>query len=649
MTARLDTLPALPLATGALAAAVALEASTLISYIMLAALVAAGIFLMLKGGKTASGALAVGVSVTVASYFISSAPDMPRQYLDEPAEYTLYIGRTSNGAVAQRCTATAIARNGMPCPHFNSLLTVYDHPYLLREGDIVRISAAPERTGLYNGIPYMEMDVMQARANDASAAFAVSSDAITPAGRHSSIHTRAVALRERIAAYIHSCGLDAETASTLSAALLGAETPPETVKDRFRASGLSHLLCISGFHIAIIAWVISLLLFPLRLWTNAGRLRYLAVAGIVWIYVGILGMPPSATRAAIMLSAYCAARLLQRRMSPFNTLALAVALMLFLQPRWIFDVGFQLSVCAVMGLIVFADKFNPVPPRMHLARSAASLFAVPLAAMTGTAPVVLAWFHSIPLLSVPVNACAALIFPPFLILGAVVLLAGTFAAGIPGADIALKTMLEWVKNVCDLSDFNGSAATIFLTDTSLLLLTATILALGLWLHRRNRATALAAMCLAVLLGVSACTSARPTAGMAVISDERMTQVCLAVDGKGYIATSLPQSRSYHRMKAFFEGHGADSIVVGLTSGTLPFVLACSRTKVHQAEYLVIDRHFNGDIQSLFDSVRPHTVILGSHLDARLRRDALRAAEECRIIETEPRAYYTEMEANPRRK
>lgn len=649
MTARLDTLPALPLATGALAAAVALEASTLVSFIMLAALVAAGIFLILRGGKTAPGALAVGVAVTVASYFISSAPDMPRQYLDGPAEYTLYIGRTSSGAVAQRCTATAITRNGIPCPHFNSLLTVYDHPYLLREGDIVKVSATPGRTGLFEGIPYMEMDAMQARANDASAAFAVSSDAITPAGRHSSIHTRAVALREHIAAYIHSCGLDAETASTLSAALLGAETPPETVKDRFRASGLSHLLCISGFHIAIIAWVISLLLFPMRLWTNTGRMRYLVVAGIVWIYVGILGMPPSATRAAIMLSAYCAARLLQRRMSPFNTLALAVALMLFLQPRWIFDAGFQLSVCAVLGLIVFADKFNPIPQRMHLARSAASLFAVPLAAMTGTAPIVLAWFHSIPLLSVPVNACAALIFPPFLILGAVVLLAGTFAAGIPGTDIALKTMLGWVKNVCDLSDFDGSTATIFLTDTSLLLLTATILALGLWLHRRNRATALATLCLVVLLGVSACTSARPTAGMAVISDGRMTQVCLAADGKGYVATSLPQSRSYHRMKAFFEGHGADSIVVGQTSETMPFVLACRRTKIHQAEYLVIDRHFKGDIQALVDSVQPHTVILGSHLDAKLRRDALRAAKGCRIIETEARAYYTEMAANPRRK
>ena len=649
MTARLDTLPALPLATGALAAAVALEASTLISFIMLAALVAAGIFLILRGGKTAPSALAVGAVVTVASYFISSAPAVPNDYLGESADYTLYIGRTSNSAVAQHCTATAIARNGMPCPHFNSLLTVYDHPYLLREGDIVRVGATPRRTGLFEGIPYMEMDAMQARANDATAAFAVSSDAITAAGRHSSIHTRAVALREHIAAYIHSCGLDAETASTLSAALLGAETPPETVKDRFRASGLSHLLCISGFHIAIIAWVISLLLFPMRLWTNTGRMRYLVVAGIVWIYVGILGMPPSATRAAIMLSAYCAARLLQRRMSPFNTLALAVALMLFLQPRWIFDAGFQLSVCAVLGLIVFADKFNPIPQRMHLARSAASLFAVPLAAMTGTAPIVLAWFHSIPLLSVPVNACAALIFPPFLILGAVVLLAGTFAAGIPGTGTALKTMLGWVKNVCDLSDFDGSTATIFLTDTSLLLLTATILALGLWLHRRNRATALATLCLAVLLGVSACTSARPTAGMAVISDGRMTQVCLAADGKGYVSTSLPQSRSYHRMKAFFEGHGADSIVVGQTSGTMPFVLACRRTKIHQAEYLVIDRHFNGDIQALFDSVRPHTVILGSHLDAKLRRDALSAAEGCRIIETEPRAYYTEMAAKPRRK
>ncbi len=614
MAQRLETMPALPLAAGALIAALALEARSTFEYIVLAAFLAAGIFLIFAGGRRAISTLAVGIVVTIASFFFSRSPEISREWLGCEAEYTLYIEDAGSGAKAQRCTATAMARNGEECSRFRCRLTVIDLPGALQTGEIVSTTAIPEPIGIHSDVPFMESETMFARASGISASLATISEHISIIGYHNSVSNRLASLRRSAADAIYSTGLSEEAAAVLVTALLGSDTPPESVRESFRDSGIAHLLCISGFHIGVIAWIISLLLFPLRLWTNAGRWRYPAVAVIVWLYVALIGFPPSATRASIMLSAYFMAKMLQRGSSSYNTLALAVAMLLFVQPRWLFDAGFQLSVCAVLGLLLFATKLNPISTRHQRWRNAATLITVPLAAMLGTAPILLVWFHRLPLLTVPANALASLFFPPFMIVGILFLLLAAIGVQFHFLAALLQWLLELMKAISNIAESNIS---LYLDDLSIILLSAAILIFALALYARKWQ-------LWLLFGANICSltavsylADMPSGGFVVSGNDKYTQVCAVDDNGAYIYCS--RRRPIYKLNAFIKGCGInpDSVRINPEIET-PIVLATRHTAVehcHSAYYLIIDRSFKGSIAALLDSVKPSVVVLGKGVDA----------------------------------
>lgn len=135
----------------------------------------------------------------------------------------------------------------------------------------------------------------------------------------------------------------------LAAALLVADTRdiPREVRDRFAASGLVHVLSISGLHVAIVAGAVELL-------ARAARVRRrpatLVAAATTLAYVALLGWPPPACRAGVMLAATAAARLRGVPTSPWATLALGAGAPLLVEPRAVLDLGWQLSVSGVAAL-----------------------------------------------------------------------------------------------------------------------------------------------------------------------------------------------------------------------------------------------------------------------------------------------------------
>ena len=119
----------------------------------------------------------------------------------------------------------------------------------------------------------------------------------------------------------------------------------------FRTTGLTHLVAVSGSHLVVVAAVVGWLLVSLRV----GRVaRSLIVAGVVGAYVVFSGMQPSALRAWVMAVAAASAWLGGRRADGGSTLAVAAGTLLAVSPASAFDLGFQLSVAAVAGLVVFA-------------------------------------------------------------------------------------------------------------------------------------------------------------------------------------------------------------------------------------------------------------------------------------------------------
>jgi competence protein ComEC len=124
------------------------------------------------------------------------------------------------------------------------------------------------------------------------------------------------------------------------------ELTPE-VKDRYAAAGLSHMLSISGLHIAIIAAAIEL---TLELFGVAKRRASIATIIVSVFYVVLIGAPVPAIRSLLMSVAVLGSRLIQRPISRWSIIGIG-ALQPVLDPRVVIDAGYQLSVVGVAAVI----------------------------------------------------------------------------------------------------------------------------------------------------------------------------------------------------------------------------------------------------------------------------------------------------------
>ena len=142
----------------------------------------------------------------------------------------------------------------------------------------------------------------------------------------------------------------------VSSILLGdREKVPETLMDGFLKTGTIHFLAISGLHVGILVVSLHYLLRLLRLNT-----RYLAmiIILIVFFYAAITGMKPPILRAGIMVAMYYGAFIINRRWDLQNSIAAAVFIILLINPSDLFNVGFQLSVLAVLGIIYTSNRLE---------------------------------------------------------------------------------------------------------------------------------------------------------------------------------------------------------------------------------------------------------------------------------------------------
>lgn len=187
----------------------------------------------------------------------------------------------------------------------------------------------------------------------------------------------------------------------VSAMVLGrrAVDLPYDLRDAFIEAGLAHTLAASGFHVAL---VLTLVL-AMTQWQPA---KTQAIAGgiALLVYVGLTGLQPSVMRAALMGGGAMVGLALERKVKPLACLGLAVFLLLLWNPRWIWDIGFQLSVTATLGLMVMATALTK---RLDWMPSGlAILLSVPIAAYVWTLPLQLYHFGIMPSYSIILNAIA---------------------------------------------------------------------------------------------------------------------------------------------------------------------------------------------------------------------------------------------------
>ena len=190
------------------------------------------------------------------------------------------------------------------------------------------------------------------------------------------------------------------------ALLLGRrETLDRELADRFAQTGLVHLLAISGTHVALLGAVFLLLGRVLRL--SRDRVAWLTM-GLTAAYLAVIGAPPSALRAGIMLALGLMAVLLQRPSAALPIVAAAALLILALQPLAVLDAGFQLSFAGVLGILVLRRPLLAQLPggawrRQPAVRWTLDSLAVSAGAFLATAPIVAHHFGQVAPVSLLAN------------------------------------------------------------------------------------------------------------------------------------------------------------------------------------------------------------------------------------------------------
>lgn len=220
------------------------------------------------------------------------------------------------------------------------------------------------------------------------------------------------ALRRRALHLYTRMGIGGDGGAVVEAMTLGEKSHLTAAqRDAFSASGLSHLLALSGFHLSILLTLFNVLLLRSRLPWGSRRAMGLLVIPTLWAFAALTGFAPSLVRAVVMCSVLQVVFLLGHDYNMLNALALAAVAMLAVQPLTLLDVGFQLSFLSMLGIgLVAVPLMRLLPRRLPWGvRPLADTLLVSLACTLATLPLVAYYFGRVPLLSLLSNVAAALL------------------------------------------------------------------------------------------------------------------------------------------------------------------------------------------------------------------------------------------------
>jgi competence protein ComEC len=225
-------------------------------------------------------------------------------------------------------------------------------------------------------------------------------------------------------------GLHGDRRGVLLGVVLGDEQGlTQRLRNDFRASGLYHLLAVSGQNVALVACGALMLAWLLGIPRWLGQLGALASIGG---YVLAVGAQPSVLRAGVAGALGSVAWLTARSTDRWYFLLLGALVLLALNPYVLFDAGFQLSFAAVVAIFTLAPRLEQGLEGYPLPGWLRDAIGISTACGLATAPILWLQFHAIPLLAVPANAAAAPAVVPLLGLAMSAAVVHPLAPGVSG-------------------------------------------------------------------------------------------------------------------------------------------------------------------------------------------------------------------------
>ncbi len=226
------------------------------------------------------------------------------------------------------------------------------------------------------------------------------------------------AARERVLKNIVNYIQGKKEAGLAEALLVGYKDDlDKTLVQSYSNTGVVHIIAISGMHMGLIYWLLSIVLAPLKKRKQTSWMVAVIMITGLWLFALLAGGGPSILRSAVMFTCIVIAESTGRKTFIYNSLAASAFILLCINPFWLWDAGFQLSYSAVLSIVIFMKPvYNALYFKNKLVDNIWKLIAVSLAAQVLTTPVSIYHFHQFPvyflltnLLAVPLSSLIVLL------------------------------------------------------------------------------------------------------------------------------------------------------------------------------------------------------------------------------------------------
>ncbi len=349
-------------------------------------------------------------------------------------------------------------------------------------------------------------------------------------------------LRGHIVSWIKASDLPQRERGMVKAILLGIRDELDRdQKVAFARSGTMHVLAVSGSHVALIYGALLVGLGWLGERLRWRVVRSVLILLVLWVYAGITGFSPSVLRATATFSLVLIADMTPWRSQPINSLAAAAFLLLLWDPLMLWQLSFQLSFLAVLGISFF---YKPIMWAWAAPNTVLhyfwSLFAVSIAAQAFTTPLALYWFKAFPVWFLPANLVIVGLVSLGVYGGVLLLLLHSVpfvGQLITAAMKSLLLLLGWTSDF--FAYLPGAYPSIRIDAFQCLLLYALVFLTAAWLFERWKWTlrALLVVLLAVLLSWGYTARRTNAQDHFVVYDDREHLACAWVHGRALTALS----------------------------------------------------------------------------------------------------------------
>ena len=222
-----------------------------------------------------------------------------------------------------------------------------------------------------------------------------------------SISGYASSFRYLINTRLIKAGFGGHELSIINALLLGQRQDIDPkLYSSYAKAGVVHILAVSGLHVGIILLMLNRILLPISYLRFGGLMKASMIVILLWCFAIIAGLSASVTRAVTMFSLLTIAMHLKRPTNTYNTLAISAMILLLVDPKNLFKVGFQMSYSAVVSIVFFQPiLFKLWRPKLWILKYIWSIFTVTIAAQLGVLPISIYYFHQFPGLFFIANLC----------------------------------------------------------------------------------------------------------------------------------------------------------------------------------------------------------------------------------------------------